>query len=327
MKHVPTRIDLANMKESLSSLCTEIFGQEPTTIQPVQGGTFNHLFLLKFTERKILCRVYASENSAIIDRDRELHYITHINEQYPGRLAHVHCTFTNGMLYDFIEGRSTDATELPTLADKIAREMAQWHAMNVSPHLSQPDKQPMLFTLVRGWIDQAKQAEKTRNISPLLALETIEKEVSLLEQLVGHCEVGFCHNDLNAPNTLYNDETKEIHFIDVENCGYNYIAFDIGNHFCEYGGLEIRTELYPGEEQQKIFLKAYLGGNSDGDLNVLLAESNLFALMSHLAWGVWAFVQHCSSTIDFGFQEYSNTRLNWFQRTKDQVMARYILRS
>jgi len=30
---------------------------------------------------------------------------------------------------------------------------------------------------------------------------------------------------------------EKVSFIDFEYVGYNYQAFDIGNHFCEYAGL------------------------------------------------------------------------------------------
>lgn len=46
----------------------------------------------------------------------------------------------------------------------------------------------------------------------------------------------FAHNDLLLGNVIYNKEQNTISFIDFEYADYNYQAYDIANHFCEFVG-------------------------------------------------------------------------------------------
>lgn len=48
--------------------------------------------------------------------------------------------------------------------------------------------------------------------------------------------VVFAHNDLLLGNVIYTEETDSMSFIDYEYAGYNYQAYDIGNHFAEFVG-------------------------------------------------------------------------------------------
>lgn len=47
--------------------------------------------------------------------------------------------------------------------------------------------------------------------------------------------------------------------IDFEYAGPNYLAYDIGNHFCEFAGIDnVNYDLYPNEAVQKEWLTYYL---------------------------------------------------------------------
>lgn len=46
----------------------------------------------------------------------------------------------------------------------------------------------------------------------------------------------FAHNDLLLGNVIYTEKTNSVTFIDYEYAGYNYQAYDIGNHFTEFVG-------------------------------------------------------------------------------------------
>ncbi len=54
---------------------------------------------------------------------------------------------------------------------------------------------------------------------------------------------------------------------------------------------------YPGREAQALFFAHYFGargrpaGLEPARVDALCAEANVFALASHLYWGVWAIVQ------------------------------------
>lgn len=72
-----------------------------------------------------------------------------------------------------------------------------------------------------------------------ISKEKLEKEIELLNEKFGNSSnpVVFAHNDLLLGNVVYSEKTNSVTFIDYEYAGYNYQAFDIGNHFAEFIGL------------------------------------------------------------------------------------------
>ncbi|XP_068621922.1 choline/ethanolamine kinase [Battus philenor] len=132
--------------------------------------------------------------------------------------------------------------------------------------------------------------------------------------------------------------------IDFEYCAYNYRGFDIANHFQEWGYDYTNPEhpFYyenqencPNLEQKEIFIKEYLkhyyANLSDSkepkepsidDVNQLLCEVDAFALASHLFWCLWSIVNASKSQIPFGYWEYALSRLDTYQRLKQEVIKK-----
>lgn len=92
---------------------------------------------------------------------------------------------------------------------------------------------------------------------------TLEREIRAIESAASDFEVGVCHNDITGINIIHNRETGEFSFIDFEYCCLNYVAFDVGNLFCEYVGYTKDRSLYPSEEEQTAFIRAYLSARTD----------------------------------------------------------------
>lgn len=57
------------------------------------------------------------------------------------------------------------------------------------------------------------------------------------------------------------------------------------------------------------------------EIEQLVREANVFALVAHQFWGVWAFIQARYSDIDFDYMEYSSIRWNEYHRRKDAALA------
>uniref|UniRef100_A0A674HP95 ethanolamine kinase n=1 Tax=Taeniopygia guttata TaxID=59729 RepID=A0A674HP95_TAEGU len=57
--------------------------------------------------------------------------------------------------------------------------------------------------------------------------------------------VVLCHNDLLCKNIIYDSTQERVRFIDYEYTGYNYQAFDIGNHFNEFAGGDCPQKVPP----------------------------------------------------------------------------------
>jgi ethanolamine kinase len=112
----------------------------------------------------------------------------------------------------------------------------------------------------------------------------------------------------------------------------------------------VKTCRYPTKQQQELFFRHYLaqeqqevaaataaaaGTTPDTAaaaatepppvhpevLDRLSAEANVWALASHLYWGVWAIIQACNSPIDFDYMQFSRTRLGEFRQRKQAFLS------
>ncbi|GLV44018.1 easily shocked [Carabus blaptoides fortunei] len=88
----------------------------------------------------------------------------------------------------------------------------------------------------------------------------------------------------------------------------NYQAYDIGNHFSEFAGVDsVDYSFYPNKELQWKWLRIYLQtyhqteNISDDMIEELYIQVNQFALAAHLLWGIWALIQAEHSRINFDF--------------------------
>lgn len=120
--------------------------------------------------------------------------------------------------------------------------------------------------------------------------------------------VVFCHNDLLLGNVIFTEHENRITFIDYEYGDNNFQAFDIGNHFTEFAGVdEIDYARYPDESFQKQWLRVYLEEYcspelvTEQDIERLYVQVNKFALSSHFLWTIWALIQAEHSSIVFDF--------------------------
>jgi ethanolamine kinase len=96
-------------------------------------------------------------------------------------------------------------------------------------------------------------------------------------------------------------------------------AFDIANHFAEWGGFECDYNLLPTRAHRKQFLGEYLRSYhfnlQDGsfatakELNELYDQIDLYRGLPGLYWGIWALIQAQSSKIDFDYAKYAEIRL------------------
>jgi ethanolamine kinase len=94
-------------------------------------------------------------------------------------------------------------------------------------------------------------------------------------------------------------------------------AFDIANHFAEWGGYDCDYSILPTKSTRRHFLQEYLESyNKHTDtalpesmLSFLEVEVDRYRGMPGLYWGIWALIQATISTIDFNYAEYAEIRL------------------
>ncbi|XP_064417350.1 ethanolamine kinase 1 [Latimeria chalumnae] len=284
----------------------------------------------------VLVRIYGNKTELLVDRDDEIKtfHILHAH----GCAPQLYCTFNNGMCYEFIQGTTMDPEHIckPTIFRLVAQKLARIHAIHAH----------------NGWIPKSNLWIKMEKFLSLIPTEFEDEALNnrLLKEVPGPFElqqelawmknylsglgspVVLCHNDLLCKNIIYHAKEGDVHFIDYEYGGYNYQAFDIGNHFNEFAGVnEVDYTLYPDRELQMQWLRTYLEAfnNYKGlgtevtetDVEILYSQVNQFALASHFFWGLWALIQAKYSTIDFDFLGYAVVRFNQYFKMKPGVTA------
>jgi ethanolamine kinase len=330
-----TIVDLesTNAETAIVSLCRAVFDDYPnstTTVTALTGGTTNKLFKVKGMRKqseniKVLVRVFGEATIGLIDRDVENYYLVHIQENYKGMVPEIYCRFGNGMIYEYFEGRTLQAIELPQHIDGVAQHLAKWHSMDIKPFDVEQGYKPVLVHKMFDWLEQTRLLSY-ENLP--MTFKQLEDEMNLLKNIIekNSFPVRFCHNDLPSLNVILDERYNSIHFIDYEYCSYNYRGFDIGNHFNEFAGLDLKTEQYPTVEQQRQFARSYLSTTSDSvseqDVENLVNEANLFALGSHLLWAAWGLIQASASKIDFDYIGYSRKRMEWYLAQKESHLSK-----
>jgi len=247
---------------------------------------------------------------------------------------------------------------------------------------------PNLWTITRGWIDalpdhedvDGEQKEKT------VRKEELRKEYDFLKQkldtikgingrdyVFGHCDLLSGNIILSSSSSTSSIDVRterkddgehddqEISFIDYEYACPAPAAFDIANHFSEWGGFECDYQHLPNRSQRREFLTCYLSSllnhlpvdsmidcpvetdrsdeslshlpkDHDGEhslskthgemLSQLEEQVDLYRGLPGFYWGVWALIQAKISNINFDYTSYSKIRFGEYYAWKKALMMK-----
>ena len=114
-----------------------------------------------------------------------------------------------------------------------------------------------------------------------------------------------------------NGDSLAVSFIDYEYATPCPAAFDIANHFSEFGGFDCDYNMLPTKSIRRQFLADYLESFQahsdkplpDNMLDALYDEVDRYRGMPGFYWGVWALIQATISEIDFDYASYAEVRL------------------
>ena len=302
------------------------------------GGTSNFLVGIYEEGRRckdqVLVRRDGQGTEIFVNRESEIVTITALHQA--GLAPPLYCSLKNGICYGFAKGRNLTVSEMQDSAmmKRTAQALAKLHTVEIPAPLR--GQTPLVWAKCDRWLGQLpgeyKDPEKNDCFNRTIgSLEVLRQELKRLKTEISCCQspVVFCHSDMNGLNLIYNSEEDAVTMIDFEFSGPNYLAFDIGNHFCEFAGLDtVDYNLYPDEALQKLWIGMYLeeaarlkgeepGSVTDAAVHLLYREANKFALVSHLFWCIWALLQGALSDIDFNYVGYAGTRFAEFQRRKE----------
>jgi ethanolamine kinase len=214
---------------------------------------------------------------------------------------------------------------------------------------------PNVWTVMQKWIlalPTDTEAKTNRQAELQTELEWLVKElgetpgVGGKPLVFGHCDllsgnvIVLPHSDTisessTASSPALSATSAEPHFTPVSFIDYEYAtpspqAFDIANHFAEWGGFDCDFSVLPSRSQRRDFLSTYLNAYnsllgrdfSQEDLDQLFDEVDMFRGAPGFYWGIWALIQATISQIDFDYASYAEIRLGEYFDWKDTLRGR-----
>ena len=276
-----------------------------------------------------------------------------------------HGSFANGRIEGWTTLRSLNPEEMSIFdgpvdfAGLIAGQMAAMHALTPDEP-GNPDREPQLWPVTQGWaetaatlrfddssaraalyarVDIPHMIEELHWLMRVLPIPAAEESAPIAAAQKFAFASVFCHNDVLSGNVMVDEVTGQCQLIDFEYGSYNFRAFDIANHFCEYSGFDGDWgKWHPTNAQMLRFLRAYVRQSPEGAavlegladeaaremfMQELLKWTALFCLASHLWWGFWCIIQARYSPIDFDFLDYGRIRFVGYFYHKG-LYARYL---
>ncbi|XP_059652048.1 probable choline kinase 2 isoform X2 [Cornus florida] len=320
--------------QSLASSWGDVVESDALQVIQLKGAMTNEVYQIKWPtneeqSRKVLVRIYGEGVGIFFDRNIEIQTFEFMSKH--GQGPRLLGRFQNGRLEEFIHARTLSAPDLcdPDTSGLIAIKMKEFHDIDMPG-----PKNAFLWVRLRNWLNAAKSMS-TPEEAEAFHFDALEEEISILEKKLSTDDqrIGFCHNDLQYGNIMFDEETRLITLIDYEYASYNPVAYDIANHFCEMAA-DYHTETphnldfskYPGLEERKRFLRMYLSSSGyqpsemEMEMEQLAQDVEKYTLASHLIWGLWGIISEHVNEIDFDYMEYARQRLQQYWLRKPELL-------
>lgn len=319
--------------QSIASQWSDVADPNALQVIRLKGAMTNEVYQIKWPtkvgemSRKVIVRIYGEGVDVFFNREDEIQTFECMSRH--GQGPRLLGRFSNGRIEEFIRARTLSASDLrdPDISALIAAKLREFHDLDI------PEPKIIKFwNRLRDWLNTAKRLCPPEEAEEF-CLSALQEEISELEQkLSSNQGVGFCHNDLQYGNIMYDEQAKSITIIDYEYSSYNNMAFDIANHFCEMAA-DYHSETphlmdynkYPGLEERQRFLHVYLNSSgcqpTDKEVNQLLEDVEKYTLASHMFWGLWGIISQHVNEIDFDYLEYGRQRFQRYWQTKPELLS------
>ncbi|MCJ1226551.1 hypothetical protein MMC12_003203 [Toensbergia leucococca] len=215
----------------------------------------------------------------------------------------------------------------PTLSRSQSKPITSIEEINaITPGKATPN----LWTVMQKWIFALPNNSEAERERKKILQKELERSVTELGSTPGLGQDGlvFGHCDLLSGNVILQPQQhtnvktskpsiEDVAFIDYEYATPSPPAFDIANHFAEWGGFACDYHALPTRSQRFAFLIEYLSSytsHSNPQISIpsahqLFAEIDSFRGIPGLYWGIWALIQATISQIDFDYAAYAEKRL------------------
>jgi len=246
--------------------------------------------------------------------------------------------------------KNSKADGFPVPASTLGDAEFQTAIDNVAPGKPPPN----VWTVMQKWIfalptdteaQRARQAELQKELTlcvsefsqrPGLGVNAVScpNAISSPEYTSNQDhQLVFAHCDLLSGNVIVLPKAEgvtngnsakaeeSVAFIDYEYATPSPAAFDLANHFAEWGGFDCDFSVLPTRAQRRDFIAGYiheyfsLFPSKTGDVDEAAEVERLFNEVDHFRglpgfyWGIWALIQATISQINFDYASYAETRL------------------
>jgi choline/ethanolamine kinase len=326
----------------LAGKWTDILDPNELTLTRLKGAMTNNVYECHWKrengirDKKVLVRVYGEGSGFFFDREDEV--LTFERMSQKGQGPKLLGRFPNGRVEEFLRARTLSKHDIrnPEISKKVAVKLLEFH------HLDMPgERKAKIWKRLRDWLEKILAHSESSELNDFGVNEVadggidpkkLDDEINWLQRRLDKRDykIGFCHNDLQYGNIMLSEKDDSVTLIDYEYSSYNPVAFDIANHFCEmtadYHTDEPHTlhpDLYPNDEEQNRFLRAYLEASGDevsqADVDKLREEVKEFVLASHLHWVLWGLLSAKLQDVEFDFMGYSKQRFSLYKELKRQI--------
>jgi ethanolamine kinase len=210
---------------------------------------------------------------------------------------------------------------------------------------------PNVWTTMQKWIHAlptGTNTERARRDELQVELEWLTQQLLHTPGIGGTKSFVFAHCDLLSGNVIIepvpssasasrrsssSDGSEEVEtaatvsFIDYEYTSPAPAAFDIANHFAEWGGFDCDFTVLPTRSVRRAFLREYLRSYNlhmnraykEAELDELFEQVDRFRGVPGFYWGIWALIQAQISLIDFDYASYAEIRLGEYWAWKRET--------
>lgn len=134
--------------------------------------------------------------------------------------------------------------------------------------------------------------------------------------------------------TSSSTNAQSVTFIDYEYAVPSPAAFDLANHFAEWGGFDCDFSVLPTRSQRREFIAEYVRSyfslatksgtegsqyDEESEIDRLAVEVDVYRGVPGFYWGIWALIQATISEIDFDYASYAEVRLGEYWAWKAEV--------
>ena len=256
-------------------------------MKQITGGISNQIYMISADNvETILIRIYGKKMESLINRNDEINIFQFVsNYQVAPKLLGL---FEGGRFEEYIDAKPLDEKDIIKFRNKIIEKIKKINIMPFSGSLICWKRlfewnQILKNKKIYDYNDEINQLKNKMNEYPNNHL--FFKKV-------------FCHNDL-LPSNILVDKNENIHFIDYEYAGINYLGMELANHVIYYDFENIKNK----NTEIILFLESYF----ERKLNNLDIELiNYFIKITYLTWMIWGQIS-CdddNKEIDFNYQKY-----------------------